>query len=117
MKIISVKHRARQGGWAILVVMSLAAAALLLMASVLTWANENAAVTSRSSELFTATYAAEAATEKVLGSIVQDDQNYGAGWVATKNASSAYNTLIPTSSDGSYWGNFQFSGGTTNNWV
>jgi hypothetical protein len=97
--------------------MSLAAAGLLLMASVLTWANENAAVTARSAELFTTTYAAESATEKVVGSIVQDDQNYGAGWVATKYATSAYNTLLPTTSDNSYWGKFQFSGGTTNNWV
>jgi hypothetical protein len=117
MKTIPAKNRARQGGWAILLVMSLAATALLLMASVLTWANENAAVTARSSELFTTTYAAEAATEKVLGSIVQDDQNYGAGWVATRNASSAYSSLIPTTSDNPYWGNYQFSGGATANSV
>ena len=46
-----------------LVVMSLAATGLLLVASVITWANENATVTARNSELFATTYAAEAATE------------------------------------------------------
>ena len=117
MKTTTATSRACAGGWALLIVMGLAAAGLLLMASVLTWANENAAVTMRNSELFTTTYAAEAATEKVLGAIVQDDQNYGAGWVATKNASTAYSSLIPTASDSSYWTNYQFSGGANNNSV
>jgi hypothetical protein len=117
MKTTPVKPRAREKGWALLVVMALAATGLLLMASVLTWANENAAVTARNSEFFTTTYAAEAATEKALGAIVQDDQNYGEGLVFTRSAASYYSTLIPTASDSSYWTNYQFSGGTTNNTV
>jgi hypothetical protein len=115
MKTRSVNSRTRERGWALLVVMALAAAGLLLMASVITWANENAAVTARNSEFFTTTYAAEAATEKALGAIVQDDQNYGEGLVFTRSAASYYSTLIPTASDSSYWTNYQFSGGTTNN--
>jgi uncharacterized lipoprotein YmbA len=117
MKTIPVRTRAREKGWALLIVMSLCATGLLLLASVMSWANENAAVTARNSETFTTTYAAEAATEKALGAIVQDDQNYGEGLVLTKNASSAYSSLIPTASDGAYWTNYQFSGGTTNNVV
>jgi hypothetical protein len=117
MKTTPVKPRTRERGWALLVVMGLAATGLLLMASVITWANENAAVTARNSEYFTTTYAAEAATEKALGAIVQDDQNYGEGLVLTRSAASYYSTLIPTSSDNSYWTNYQFSGGTTNNIV
>src|SRR5665213_3779742 len=115
MKITPVTPRAREKGWALLVVMALAATVLLLMASVMTWANENATVTARNSEFFTTTYAAEAATEKALGAIVQDDQNYGEGLVFTRSAASYYSTLIPTASDSSYWTNYQFSGGTTNN--
>jgi hypothetical protein len=117
MKITPVKPRARKKGWALLIVLSLAATGLLLLASVLSWANENAAVTARNSETFTTTYAAEAATEKALGAVVQDDQNYGEGLVFTKNASGSYSGLIPTASDGSYWTNYHFSGGTTNNTV
>jgi hypothetical protein len=117
MKITLAKSRARTRGWALLVVLSLAATALLLLASVMTWANENSAVTARNSEMFTTTYAAEAATEKALGAIVQDDENYGVGLVFTKNAASSYSSLIPTASDGAYWTNYQFSGGATNNQV
>jgi hypothetical protein len=117
MRTTPVTHRERQRGWALLIVMSLAATGLLLLASVLSWASENAAVTARNSETFTTTYAAEAATEKALAAIVQDDQNYGVGLVLTKNAASAYSGLIPTASDSSYWTNYQFSAGTTPNTV
>jgi hypothetical protein len=117
MKTTPVRTRAREKAWALLVVMALAAAGLLLVASVIAWANENATVTARNSEFFTTTYAAEAATEKALGAIVQDDQNYGEGLVLTRSAAGYYSTLIPTPHDSSYWTNYQFSGGTTNNTV
>jgi hypothetical protein len=117
MKIILAKLGTRERGWALLVVMSLAATGLLLVASIMTWANENAAVTARNSEYFATTYAAESATEKALGAVVQDDQNYGEGLVFTKNATLSYSALIPTAADSSYWTNYQFKGGTTNNSV
>jgi hypothetical protein len=110
-------HRTREKAWALLIVLSLAATGLLLVASIMAWANENAAVTARNTEYFTTTYAAEAATEKALSAIVQDDQNYGEGLVLSKCASSAYSSLIPTASDNSYWTNYQFSGGSTPNQV
>src|SRR5580693_8985673 len=96
MKITPVKSRTRQRAWALLVVMALSATSLVLLASVIAWGNENSTVTARNSEYFTTTYAAEAATEKALGAIVQDDENYGEGLVFSKNAASAYNSLIPT---------------------
>ncbi len=117
MKTTPVRTRAREKAWALLVVMALAAAGLLLVASVMAWANENATVTARNSEFFTTTYAAEAATEKALGAIVQDDQNYGEGLVLARSAAGYYGSLIPTAHDSSYWTNYQFSGGTTNNTV
>lgn len=107
------KSRARQNGWALLIVMSLAATALLLMASVLSWSSENSAVIARNNETFATTYAAEAATEKVLAQMIQDDQDYGEGLVFSKTAT--YSGTVPTSSDNSFWTNYQFSGGTTNN--
>src|ERR1700726_4379189 len=115
MKTIPVTPRAREKAWALLIVMALAATGLLLLASVMTGANENAAITARNSEFFTTTYAAGAATEKALGAIVQDDQNYGEGLVFTRSAASYYSGLIPNATDSSCWTNYQFSGGTTNN--
>jgi hypothetical protein len=97
--------------------MVLAATGLMVLASVMAWANENSTVTARNSEYFTTTYAAEAATEKALGAIVQDDENYGEGLVFIRNAAGYYNTLIPTVSDSPYWGNYQFSGGTTDDTI
>jgi hypothetical protein len=113
MNFISSKRRAREKGWALIAVMSLAATALLMVASVMSWANENATVVARNNEYFSTTYAAEAATEKALGAMVHDDQDYGEGTVFSRTAS--YASLIPTASDNSYWANYQFSGGTVNN--
>jgi hypothetical protein len=115
MNLRPSNKRAREKGWAILAVMTLAAAALLVLASLMSWANENATVVERNNEFFATTYAAEAATEKALGAIVQDDQDYGEGTVFGET--SYYAGLIPTASDNPYWTNFQFSGGTTNNKV
>jgi hypothetical protein len=117
MKIIPAAYRTREKGWALLIVMSLAATGLLLMASVLSWANQNASVTARNSETLTTTYAAEAATEKALSAMVQDDQDWGEGMVFTKSSAGSYSSLIPTAGDSSYWTNYQFSGGTSNNSV
>ncbi|HEX4120052.1 MAG TPA: hypothetical protein VH619_05430 [Verrucomicrobiae bacterium] len=95
--------------------MSIAACALMLLAGVMSWANQNAAVTARNSEYFTTTYAAEGATEKALGAMIQDDQDYGEGFVFGRTA--YYAGLYPNSSDDPYWSNYQFSGGGTNNTV
>jgi hypothetical protein len=105
--------RSREKGWALIAVMSLAATALLMVASVMSWANENSTVVARNNEYFATTYAAEAATEKALGAMVHDDQDYGEGTVFTQTAT--YAGLIPTASDNPYWTNYQFSGGGVNN--
>jgi hypothetical protein len=95
--------------------MTLAACALMLLASVMTWGNENATVVERNNEYFATSYAAEAATEKVLASLSQEYQNYSFAGV-TANLP-AYQTTLPSASDGSYWTNFQFSGGHTLNQI
>jgi hypothetical protein len=115
MNLRPSKKRAREQGWALIAVMSLAATALIMVASVMTWANENSTVVARNNEYFSSTYAAEAATEKALCAMVADDQDYGEGIVFSQT--SYYAGLVPTASDNSYWTNYQFSGGTTNNQV
>jgi hypothetical protein len=107
----SGRARARQRGWALLAVMALAACALMLLAGVMNWANQNSANAERNNEYFAAAYAAESATEKVLASMSLQYQSYGFNLI---NANmSGYPSLIPNSSDGSYWTNYQFSGGHT----
>jgi len=113
MNIRPSKNRTREKGWALIAVMSLAATALLMLASVMSWSNQNATVVARNNEYFATSYAAEAATEKALGAIVQDDQDYGAGIVFSETA--YYAGLVPTASDSPYWTNYQFSAGGVNN--
>lgn len=112
------RGRQRQAAWALLAVMSLGAAGLLVLAGVMDWADENSTRTERNNEYFVTSYAAEAATEKVMSKISQDFQNYGLETV-TANLST-YQSLLPSANDSSpagYWTNFQFSGGHTSNQI
>jgi len=104
-----VQSRRRRGGWALMIVLILAVGALLVAGSVLSWSNITANNTSRNNEYYATTYAAEAATEKVLSSIVSDYENYGAGQVYSKLTT--YSNYIPTASDNPYWGNYSFTAG------
>jgi len=115
MKTIPLQTGAREKAWALLIVMGLAGVAVLLVASIMSWSNENSNVTARNSEYFATTYAAESAAAKAFAAIVQDDLNYGTGFVQTKNAAGAYTSLIPTPTDSSYWTNYLFTGGSTAN--
>ncbi|HUD48643.1 MAG TPA: hypothetical protein VMR33_17555 [Candidatus Baltobacteraceae bacterium] len=115
MNLRPCKKQSREKGWALIAVMTLAATALLMLAGVMSWANENATVVARNNEYFATTYAAEAATEKALGAMVRDDQDYGEGIVFTQTA--YYSGLYPTAADNPYWTNYQFSGGTVDNTV
>ncbi len=105
--------RARRHGWALLAVITVSACAILLLASVMQWADSNAAITARNNETFAAAYAAEAATEKVLATMSQQYQNYGFSLINSNMNS--YITNYPTQADGTYWTNFQFGSGNSVN--
>lgn len=112
------KGRAREGAWALLAVMSLSATALMVLAGVMTWANANVTVTDRNNEYFASSYAAEAATEKVLAAMTQQYEEYGFGVIGQNLANNSYaQNYLPSSSDDPYWTNFSFSGGSTANRV
>src|SRR5271155_4392373 len=111
----TIRAADRQRGWALLIVMTLAGCALMTLAGVMSWANENASVAARNNEYFTTSYAAEAATEKVLSTMSYQYQNYGFPLLVSNM--STYSSTLPTSSDGAYWSNYQFSGGHTANQV
>src|SRR5580658_10457884 len=109
MKLIPSIYRTRNRhrGWALLAVMTLAGVGLMLLASVMNWATENAAVNSRNNEYFTTSYAAEAATETVLANMFQHYHNFV--FSAVSQNMSTYAATLPSSSDIAYWTNYQFS--------
>lgn len=92
-----------------LVTLTIASLGTLILASVLTWSSSNAKLTDRNNEFFTTSYAAEAATEKVLARICRDYKNYGEGLVYSKILE--YSATVPTASDDPYWSNYGFSNG------
>ena len=100
-------------GWALLAVLTVTGAAVVLLAGVMNWASENSTVANRRNEYFSTAYAAESATEKAFSAIVQDDENYGEGYVLSRLTT--YSAMVPTSADDAYWGNFNFSSGTNAN--
>jgi hypothetical protein len=93
--------------------MTLALAGLMIMASVMNWSDENSATTGRNNEYFATSYAAEAATEKVLANVSQQYQSYGFSVISANM--STYAATVPNSTDSPYWTNYQFSGGTAAN--
>ncbi|HWD20950.1 MAG TPA: hypothetical protein VHB20_16910 [Verrucomicrobiae bacterium] len=112
MKLIqsTLQPRRRQRGWALLVTMALAGAAMVTMTGVMKWSMESSALTARNNEYFATMYAAESATEKARSAITTDFQNYGAALVAVNMTN--YLAMVPTSTDNPYWTNYHFSGGS-----
>lgn len=100
----------RQAGSALLLTLTMSAIALLTVAGVLAYAAANARLTYRSNQYSCSVAAAEAATEKVVSQISRDYLNGGEAMVLANV--SAYQQLIPTSTDSSYWTNWEFADGT-----
>jgi hypothetical protein len=69
-------------------------------------------LTARNNGYFSNTAAADAATEKIIGTISQDYPDHGESWVFSNLAS--YRSTLPTSTDDGYWSGFQFSDGSGN---
>lgn len=116
LRLLASKRRAPEQAWALLAVLTLSATALMVLAGVMTWANANITVTTRNNNYFASSYAAEAATEKVLSALTQQYEQYGFGVVAQNLSSGVYaQSYLPTASDDSYWTNFRFSDGSSAN--
>jgi hypothetical protein len=112
MKILLHPPDARpaRGGWALLVTLTLTACAAMVMAGVLSWSNTSSWVIARNNEYYATSYAAEAATEKAMSGMIQDYENTGWGYVASRL--SIYSNAIPNASDSPYWNNYSFSAGS-----
>mgnify|MGYP003574990101 FL=1 len=101
-------------GYALIVMMMLAAVSLLILGGALRWTSSTASNTDRNNIYFDTLAAAEAATEKVVARISRDFQTHGEGVVYASLP--VYRTLLPTSAEDEYWNNFNFNngGGTEN---
>jgi hypothetical protein len=102
----------RRAANALMMTLFMTAVALILLAGILSWASGNAKLAARSNQYTVAVAAAEAAAEKVNAQVASDFLNGGDAEVTTNLSS--YRLIVPTSSDSSYWGNWQFSDGQGN---
>ncbi len=99
-------------GYALLMVLMIATFTLVILAATISRTASTTNLNNRNNQYVTGLYAAEAATEKVLARMKYD---FAVGQLAAvSNNLSSYLTDVPTSSEDSYWGQFQFSDGQGN---
>jgi hypothetical protein len=87
-------------------VLVLVAASVVLVSGLFAYSTANTRLTARNNDYYVALGAAEAATEKVLGRITQDFHDYGDGYL--RQQLGYYRTYIPSTTEASEWGNFDF---------
>ena len=95
-----------KGGFSLPLVLVFTGVLFLLLTGLLAWTTTNGNLTQRYNEYFDTVAAAEAATEKVVASMAADFQSSGAGGVDANLA--GYGGSIPTPSEVSGWGNYEF---------
>lgn len=101
-----------RSGYALLVVLVLGSAAILVFSSTLKRTSTVAKLNERNNSWVKSINAAEAATEKVIARM-RYDYVYGQDAFVTNNLAT-YRTYVPTNTENSYWGNFEFSDGRGN---
>lgn len=107
MKTGLISPPRRPGGYALLVVLCVAAVSLLVLASTMQWTSNCALLNERSNQYARTLYAAEAATEKVIGRMRYD---YGGGSDSQiTNNLGIYRGAIPTAAESSRWNDFLFT--------
>lgn len=103
----------RKNGFALIMVMVLAAASLLILTYDLNRTQTIAVVNLRNNQYNVCNNAAEAAVEKVFARMAYDFQSYGVGQVSNNWAAGLYSTNVPTAGENPYWSNFTFSDAST----
>ncbi len=101
----------RTGG-ALLLTLIMSALALAILAGVMSWSATNTRLTYRSIQYNRSIAAAEAATQKVASQINRDFLNGGESLVV--NNLNAYQSTVPSPSDSTYWGTWEFDDGNGN---
>src|SRR5947208_4549030 len=94
-------------GFSLALVLVFTGVLFLLLSGVLALTTANGNLTQRYNEYYDSVAAAEAATEKVVTSMARDFQNSGVSGVDGNLAN--YGATIPTSTEVSDWGSYQFN--------
>jgi len=103
---------ARRAGFALLLVLILAAASILILAGVMYRGHTIAVLNQRNNDYNVCNNAAEAAVEKVFARMVYD---FGWGVAGVSNNLSMYRNFVPSTVENPFWANFKFSDGNGNN--
>jgi hypothetical protein len=99
-------------GYALLMVLIITGCIIMILGGVMNRTATIAQLNQRNTQYTACCYAANAAVEQVYARLTYDFMNNGTVTVA--NNLNIYRGLIPTTSQNSYWGNFQFSDGNGN---
>ena len=106
--IISLSTSPRRSGFALLMVLVLAAASLMILAGNMNRTRTVVMQNNSMNQYNTCCSAAEAAVEKVFARMAYDFQSFGVAGVSN-NCSTIYRGYVPTTTENSFWANFQFS--------
>jgi hypothetical protein len=109
MKIATLIGARRESGHALLMVLTISAAALLMVAATMNRTSTDVALNARNNQYQASLYAAEAATESVVARVKQDFLAGDLTWVTNSLYAGTYHKSIPTND--TYWSNFEFSDG------
>src|SRR5271170_5146980 len=93
-------------GNALIITMIMCGVALLTLIGIMSWSGGTARLTARSNQYVRSVAAAEAATEKVMSALNTDFLSGGEELVDANLTS--YRSMVPTSTDSSYWASWQF---------
>jgi hypothetical protein len=94
-------------GMALLLTMIFTSLGILLLTAALNYTSNVSLLNERSNQYNTTMMAAEATTEKIISSMINDFKTYGQPGLA--NNLSSYRGMVPSSTESSYWTNFTFS--------
>jgi hypothetical protein len=108
MKTTFTPRRLNQTGSALVLAIIMSAVALALLAAAMSWSAGSTRMTYRSIQYNRSVAAAEAATEKAVGQINRDFL-YGGESLVIDNLNTYRQNTVPTSSDSSYWNNWEFN--------
>ncbi|HEV2691507.1 MAG TPA: hypothetical protein VG347_01285 [Verrucomicrobiae bacterium] len=116
---ITLNSKRRPAGFVLLLVIVLAAFSVMILSGMMNRTSTVAKLNQRSTLLNQLDNAAEATVEKAYAKMAYDFQSYGPGAVTSNIAS--YRTLVPSTTDNAYWGNFNYfdpvSGATNSTYV
>jgi hypothetical protein len=99
--------RRSNAAFALIWVLVFMAVSLLVLGGVMMWTETAARLTDRNNQYTASLAAAEAATEKVVGAIMNDFRNGNQGRVFQNMA--AYQLMVPTTTENAEWTNYVFT--------